>query len=427
MGIGALTRRAVFLDRDGVINRAVVRDGKPYPPTDLSQLEVLPGVAESLGRLRAAGYRLIVVTNQPDVARGAQTRAAVEAIHAELLARGLPIDNFRVCYHDDADGCDCRKPKAGLLLAAAREEGLELAASFLVGDRWRDVEAGKQAGCTTVFIDYRYAEPERSQPHMRVRSLAEAADWILGRTNEKERTGFMDINTLKVKIFADGANKAGMLEMYRKPYIKGFTTNPTLMRKAGIADYKAFALDILKAIPDRPMSFEVFADEFGEMERQARAITTWGSQVYVKIPITNTRREPAYDLIRRLSHDGIKLNITAMMPLSQVRDVAACVAGGAPCFVSVFAGRIADTGRDPVPLMAAAVELLRPTPNAELIWASPRELLNIFQADAIGCHIITVTNDVLKKIPYIGKDLDEYSLDTVKMFYEDARQAGYTL
>ncbi len=427
MGIGALTRRAVFLDRDGVINRAVVRDGKPYPPTDLSQLEVLPGVAESLGRLRAAGYRLIVVTNQPDVARGAQTRAAVEAIHAELLARGLPIDNFRVCYHDDADGCDCRKPKAGLLLAAAREEGLELAASFLVGDRWRDVEAGKQAGCTTVFIDYRYAEPERSQPHMRVRSLAEAADWILGRTNEKERTGLMDINTLKVKIFADGANKAGMLEMYRKPYIKGFTTNPTLMRKAGIADYKAFALDILKAIPDRPMSFEVFADEFGEMERQARAITTWGSQVYVKIPITNTRREPAYDLIRRLSHDGIKLNITAMMPLSQVRDVVACVAGGAPCFVSVFAGRIADTGRDPVPLMAAAVELLRPTPNAELIWASPRELLNIFQADAIGCHIITVTNDVLKKIPYIGKDLDEYSLDTVKMFYEDARQAGYTL
>lgn len=237
----------------------------------------------------------------------------------------------------------------------------------------------------------------------------------------------MDINTLKVKIFADGANKAGMVEMYGKPYIKGFTTNPTLMRKAGIADYKAFALDIVQAIPDRPLSFEVFADEFGEMARQAREIATWGSQVYVKIPITNTHGEPAYDLIRRLSHDGIKLNITAMMPLSQVRDVAACVVGGAPCFVSVFAGRIADTGRDPVLLMAAAVELLRPTPNAELIWASPRELLNIFQADAIGCHIITVTNDVLKKIALIGKDLDEYSLDTVRMFYDDAQQAGYTL
>jgi D-glycero-D-manno-heptose 1,7-bisphosphate phosphatase len=180
------SRRAVFLDRDGVLNRALVRDGKPYPPADLSQLEVLPGVPEALGRLRAAGYRLIVVTNQPDVARGVQTRAAVEAIHSELLARGLPIDTFHVCYHDDGDGCDCRKPKPGLLLAAAQEDGLDLPSSFLIGDRWRDVEAGKRAGCTTVLIDYRYAEPERSQPHVRVKSLAEAADWILGRTNPKE-------------------------------------------------------------------------------------------------------------------------------------------------------------------------------------------------------------------------------------------------
>jgi transaldolase len=237
----------------------------------------------------------------------------------------------------------------------------------------------------------------------------------------------MDINDLKVKIFADGADKAGMLEMYRKPYIKGFTTNPTLMRKAGIADYRAFALDIVQAIPDRPLSFEVLADEFDEMERQAHEIAAWGSQIYVKIPITNTRGQPSYNLIRRLSYAGVKLNITALMPLAQVREAADCVAGGAPCFVSIFAGRIADTGRDPVPLMAAAVELLRPTPNAELVWASPRELLNIFQADAIGCHIITVTNDVLKKISLIGKDLHEYSLDTVKMFYDDARRAGYTL
>ncbi len=422
-----MMRCAVFLDRDGVINRAIVRDGKPYPPASLAELEILPGVPEALARLRAAGYRLIVVTNQPDVARGAQTRAAVEAIHAELLARGLPIDDFRVCYHDDADGCDCRKPKAGLLLAAALEDGLNLAGSFLVGDRWRDVEAGKRAGCTTVLVDYHYSEPEYGQPDMRVRSLGEAADWILGRVGQKESIGSMEINALKVKLFADGADKAGMLEMYRKPYIKGFTTNPTLMRKAGISNYEAFARDIVRVIPDRPLSFEVFADEFPEMERQAREITTWGSQVYVKIPITNTRGEPSYDLVRRLSHAGVKLNITAMMPLSQVREVAACVAGGAPCYVSVFAGRIADTGRDPVPLMAAAVEILRPTPNAELIWASPRELLNIFQADAVGCHIITVTNDVLKKIPTIGKDLDEYSLDTVKMFYRDAQQAGYTL
>jgi transaldolase len=235
------------------------------------------------------------------------------------------------------------------------------------------------------------------------------------------------INDLRVKIFADGADKAGILEMYARPYIKGFTTNPTLMRKAGITDYCAFAKDVLQAVPDRPISFEVFSDEFAEMERQAFEIASWGSQVYVKIPVTNTRREPAYALVERLSRAGVKVNVTAMMTLEQVRDVAECVAGGPPCYVSVFAGRIADTGRDPVPLMAAAVELLRPVPNAELIWASPRELLNIFQADDIGCHIITATNDILKKLPLVGQDLDDFSLDTVKMFYNDAQQAGYRL
>lgn len=235
------------------------------------------------------------------------------------------------------------------------------------------------------------------------------------------------IEDLKIKIFADGADKAGMLEMYAKPYIKGFTTNPTLMRKAGIKDYRAFALDILKAIPDRPISFEVFSDEFSEMERQAREIAGWGQNVYVKIPITNTRQEPSYDLIRRLTRAGIKLNVTAMLPLEQVRDLAQYLAGGAPVYVSVFAGRIADTGRDPVPLMAAAVELLRDLPNAELIWASPRELLNIFQAESIGCHIITTTNDILKKLELISRDLREYSLATVKMFYADAQKAGFVL
>jgi transaldolase len=235
------------------------------------------------------------------------------------------------------------------------------------------------------------------------------------------------VNELRIRIFADGADKAGMLEMYAKPYIKGFTTNPTLMRKAGVSDYRAFAKDILQIIRDRPISFEVFSDEFAEMERQAREITAWGDNVYVKIPVTNTRREPAYDLVRRLSHSGLKINVTALMTLSQVREVVECVKDGAPCTISVFAGRIADTGRDPVPFMAAAVELLGRAPNAELIWASPRELLNIFQADAIGCHVITVTNDVLKKLALVGKDLGDFSLDTVKMFYDDAHRAGYTL
>jgi len=235
------------------------------------------------------------------------------------------------------------------------------------------------------------------------------------------------VDELTVKIFADGADKAGMLEMYAKPYIKGFTTNPTLMHKAGLTDYRAFAHDILEAIPDRPISFEVFSDEFADMERQAREIATWGENVYVKIPVTNTRRAPSYDLVRRLANDGIKVNVTAIMTIDQVQNVVAALKDGAPSCVSVFAGRIADTGRDPVPIMTECVSILRAAPRAELIWASPRELLNIIQADDIGCHIITVTNDILKKLVLVDKDLGDYSLDTVKMFYEDGRKAGFRL
>ena len=232
---------------------------------------------------------------------------------------------------------------------------------------------------------------------------------------------------LKVKIFADGADMDGMLEMYAKPYIKGFTTNPTLMHKAGITDYRTFAKEILQMIKDRPVSFEVFSDDFDEMERQAHEIAGWGKNVYVKIPVINTQGKVSYDLVNRLTHAGIKINVTALLTLTQVRDVVEAVAGGVPCCVSVFAGRIADTGRDPIPIMAAAVELLSLATNAELIWASPRELLNIFQAEAIGCHIITATNDILKKLDLIGKNLTDYSLDTVKMFYNDAQTAGYRL
>lgn len=235
------------------------------------------------------------------------------------------------------------------------------------------------------------------------------------------------LNRLKVQIFADGADKAGMLEMYAHPAVKGFTTNPTLMRRAGVVDYEAAAKDILAAIPDRPISFEVFADEFSEMERQARRITTWGKHVSVKIPITNTRQESAIPLVRKLSHEGIALNVTAIFTLDQVQAVVDAVKDGAPCYVSVFAGRIADTGVDPVPLMAESVKRLRAAPNTQLIWASPRELLNIVQADEIGCHVITVTNDIIKKLSLAGKDLVGYSLETVKMFYEDGKAAGYKL
>ena len=235
------------------------------------------------------------------------------------------------------------------------------------------------------------------------------------------------VDGLKVKIFADGADLDGMQQLYRQPHIKGFTTNPTLMRKAGISDYRAFAAGVLRAIPDRPISFEVFSDEFVDMARQAREMATWGEHVYVKIPVTNTRRESACALIRELSHSGVKVNVTALMTLDQVRDVTAAVTGGAPSCVSIFAGRVADTGVDPVPLMACAVEILRGAPDAELIWASPRELLNIFHAEQVGCHIITVTHDILKKLSLVGYDLAEYSLDTVKMFATDARQAGFVL
>jgi transaldolase len=233
------------------------------------------------------------------------------------------------------------------------------------------------------------------------------------------------INDLSVKLFADGADRSGMLEMAARSHVDGLTTNPSLMKKAGITDYKAFCKDILSEIKVKPLSFEVFSDEFDDMERQALEIASWGENVYVKIPITNTRHEPCYELVRRLVKQRVKLNVTALLTLQQVRDVVDSLDPNLPSYVSVFAGRIADTGRDPLPLMSAAIELLKLTPAAELIWASTRELHNIFQADAIGCHIITVTNDILNKLNLVGYDLDEYSLDTVKMFHKDALAAGF--
>lgn len=232
---------------------------------------------------------------------------------------------------------------------------------------------------------------------------------------------------LKVKIFADGAELQGILDLSQNPLIKGFTTNPTLMRKAGIDDYQAFALDVLSNIGDYPISFEVFSDDFEEMKRQALLISSWGENVYVKIPVTNTLGEPSYQLIRELAEMGVKQNVTALMTLEQVKEVAEALAKGPAAYISVFAGRIADTGKNPMPLMQEAIDIMKPYSQLELIWASPRELLNIFQADEIGCHVITVTNDVLKKLALVGKDLAEYSLETVKMFRDDAVKAGFTL
>jgi|TARA_B100000315_G_scaffold126867_1_gene116701 transaldolase len=234
-------------------------------------------------------------------------------------------------------------------------------------------------------------------------------------------------DSLNVKIFADGADLDGIRELARNPLIKGFTTNPTLMRKDGISDYAAFAKDMLDVIDGAPVSFEVFADEFDEMEAQALEIASWGDNVYVKIPITNTRGDSSVPLVKRLSAQKVQVNVTAMMTLDQVRHVAEALYAETPAVASVFAGRIADTGIDPVPLMREAVGILESRPKAELLWASPRELLNIFHADEVGCHIITVTHDLLGKLSGVGKDLDRFSLETVKMFYDDAHAAGYTI
>jgi transaldolase len=232
---------------------------------------------------------------------------------------------------------------------------------------------------------------------------------------------------LRVKIFADGADKAGMLEYYKNPLIKGFTTNPTLMHKAGVTDYEAFAHEMIALIPDRHLSLEVFCDEFDEMYQQAVKIGSWSTNVYVKVPITNTRGESSVPLLRRLASTGVKLNVTAMFTPHQVREVSQALAESAPCCLSVFAGRVADAGVDPLPIMREAIETMSRYPHQELIWASPRELFNIVQADQIGCHIITVTNDILTKLGGLGKDLDQFSLETVRMFCSDAAAAGFTL
>ena len=410
-------KKAVFLDRDGVLNRSFIKNGKPFPPFDLNNVEILEGVKDAIIALKKENWLVIVITNQPDVARNKASKQNVEKINSYLKLI-LQFDEIFTCYHDDIDACECRKPKPGMLVAASKKNNIDLNNSYMVGDRWSDIEAGNNVGCKTIFIDYNYNEKKPQNYNHITKSLKEAAKIILKMDKLKD---------LKIKIFADGANKKDMLEMYSKEFIKGLTTNPSLMKKEGIKDYKNFCVDILKSIKDKPISFEVFSDDFTEMERQALEIASWGENVYVKIPITNTKKETCYKTIEKLSKHKVKLNITAIMTLQQVEEVASVLVPSVPSYVSVFAGRIADTAVDPLPLMTKTVSILKPLPECELIWASPRELLNIFQADSIGCHIITVTNDILKKLPLINRDLNEFSLDTVKMFYNDAIDAGYKL
>jgi len=417
-------RRAVFLDRDGVLNRSVLREDRPFPPASLEDLEMLPGVREACDDLRESGFLLIVVTNQPDISRGTQSLAIVAKMN-QWLKTELALDDVRVCPHGDTDACACRKPLPGLLTEAAAEWKIDLSESFMVGDRWRDIEAGKRAGCRTVFIDYGYREQRPSGQDYDAVDLRGAADWILSAVNLNGAP--LMSSQLKIKIFADGADLASMLKLASDPLIKGFTTNPTLMRQAGIRDYEAFAREVVAHIPDRPISFEVFSDELAEMEGQALHIAEWGDNVYVKVPITNTKGQSTRPVLKALAARGVKMNVTALLTVAQVEATVEALAAAPASCISVFAGRIADTGRDPLPVMTRSLELMLPHPHLELIWASPRELLNIIQADSIGCHIITVTPDLLKKLPTVGKDLEQFSLETVQMFYNDARTAGFTL
>ncbi len=414
-------RAAVFLDRDGVLNEVTVRDGVPVPPATVEQLQVLPGVAEACRRLKAAGFVLVVVTNQPDIARGTQTPGEVDRIHDRLRAE-LPLDEIVVCAHDDRDDCRCRKPRPGMLLDAAERLGLDLTRSVCVGDRWRDVEAARSAGVAAVYLDRNYGERKADSPDVTVSSLLGAVPFIESRlTSEDPRV------LRHVKVFADGADLENMISLAERPEIAGFTTNPTLMRKSGVDDYDAFARKVLAVITDRPISFEVFADDPAGMVRQARLIASWGRNVFVKVPVTNTRGESTVEAVRELTAEGVKLNVTALLTLSQVEEVTAALAGTQGAIVSVFAGRIADTGRDPVPLMASALEMTRAQRDVSLLWASPREIFNVRQADDLGVDIITVTHDLLAKLALFGKPLEEYSLETVRMFHDDAKSAGYKL
>ncbi len=413
-------KRAIFLDRDGVLNATVICDGRSHPPSSVAEIKILDGVAEACTLLKSLGFYLIIVTNQPDVGRGTQNRETVEAIHRKIC-NDLPIDRVEVCY-DSGDGIPSkfRKPEPGMLLAAATELSLDIRNSYMIGDRWRDIDAGKAAGCKTILIENHYTgEPFRALPNWRVPNLLEAAHMIA--CTEKDRES-KQISNLRVKLFADCADISDIVSM--EPLVHGFTTNPSLMNQAGIRDYEAFAKTVLSAVPNKPVSFEVFSDDFSEMRRQALKIHHWQENVYVKVPVTNSRGESTIPLIRELSKENLKLNITALLTRSQMRSVASALNPEVPSIVSVFCGRIADTGRDPMPMMRESLHILRARqPGAKLLWASVREPLNIYQAEECGCDIITVQRGILEKaLKFCGMDLMALSIATVRTFKADSEK-----
>jgi transaldolase len=441
----------ILLDRDGVLNRVVVdpEQGTIDSPLHPGQVSLLPGVAEAVARLTAAGYGLAIVTNQPAAAKRKTTRANLEAVHEAVVkgvsSRGGRILSSHVCFHRAEDECACRKPKPGLLLEALeRHPGFDRAGAWMVGDGVTDVQAGAALGLRTAFLGPRKCDACKilSQCELtptwwgadllaftdHLLSNEGGAPMILARPLETLEAPAPSRNGLRVQVFADGANLESMLALASDPLVKGFTTNPTLMRQSGVKDYAAFSRQVLEAIPDKPISFEVLADDPSEIRRQALLIASWGDNVYVKVPVTNSEGIPLYSLVRDLSHQGVKVNVTAVFTLEQVSASCQALAGGAPSVVSVFAGRIADAGRDPVPHMRAALSICRSVDRSiELLWASPREILNVVQADEIGVDIITVTEAIRTKLHLLGKDLTEFSRETVLMFKKDGESAGFRL
>jgi transaldolase len=346
----------------------------------------------------------------------------------DSLCRLLGLDDVRVCWHDDGDRCACRKPRPGLLFAAAADLGLDLSRSFMIGDRWRDVGAGRRAGCRTVLVD-QLEEGRELEPDHRSASLLDAVGWILsGAVDAHASEGrTIDLSALRVRLYSDSGDLDELRAAAADPHIAGFTTNPTLMRKAGVSDYEEFAREALLVVGRRPISFEVFADDLAEMREQAIEIASWGPNVDVKIPIVDSKGAPSDGLLRQLVSAGVNLNVTAVMTLEQVSRASAALEGASRAIVSVFAGRYADTGRDPVPMMREAAAIAHAHAGIELLWASPREFLNVLHAEQAGCDIITISSDLRAKLRLVGKDLDEYSLETVRMFHDDAIRAGYRL
>eukprot|EP00439_Symbiodinium_sp_Y106_P088921 s1_g1457.t1 len=396
-----------------------------HPALLTGEMKWETGVGESLRSLSAAGYELFVTTNQPDHAKGKTTLenilAVRDAFEEKLRQLGVTLtDSYYCLCHPDGTTpgygapCACYKPSSHMVEKLAAAHNIDIGTSWMVGDRDGDMICGKGAGLRTIRLpdaNPEAAAGEGEKGDYQATDIVEATAIILQRHDER----------------IDGAEIEAIKKAYKDPMIAGFTTNPTLMRKAGIVDYTAFAKEVISEIPDKPISFEVFSDDLESMEREAEVIHSWGGNTYIKIPVSNTKGEATYDLISKLSGKGMRLNVTAVFTLDQTKAVSQALADGTDAIISIFAGRIADTGADPEPLMREAVELTSGKPEQEILWASPRELLNVFQADRCGCHIITATPDILNKLQGVGKDHTQFSLETVQMFYNDAVAAGYQI